>query len=173
MLLKEERVVAELSLLGITYLSRLNNEHIEEPREGWILLADLVRQPSSRVRTAAIALLLEHPEFSSQIPKAISRLRSKNRITLKLFYTASVILQQIHAKQFQKSQGLNFSWLPDLFSIELGLSKNLPPERALEELGIRHQELTGIVVNWSGTYENVALHLLRRRKLQSEGDRKL
>lgn len=165
-MMKEERVVAELSLLGITYLSRLNNDYIEEPpREGWTLLVDLVRQPSSRVRTAAIALLLEHPEFANQMPKAIGCLRSKNRITLKLFYTASVILQQIYAKQFLKSQGLNFTWLPDLFSGEFGLSKNLPPEQALEELGIRHQELTGIVVNWTGTYENVALHLLRRRKL--------
>ena len=155
-------------------MSRLNNDYIEEPpREGWTLLADLVRQPSSRGRTATIALLLEHPEFSNQIPKATSRLRSKNRITLKLFYTASVILQQIYAKQFQKSQGLNFTWLPDIFSVEFGLSKNLPPGRMLKELGIRHQELTGIVVNWAGTYENAALHLLRRRKLQSKGDGKV
>lgn len=76
----------------------------------------------------------------------------------------------IYAKQFQKSQGLNFTWLPDLFSIEFGPSKNLPLERDLEKLGIRHQELTCVVVNWTGTYENVALHLLRRKKFQSEGD---
>ncbi len=47
-LMAEEQIVAELTLLGIRYLSRLTDIQVDHPRPGEQLLADLVRQPSSR-----------------------------------------------------------------------------------------------------------------------------
>jgi hypothetical protein len=56
----EERLVAELAQLGVNYLSR--QENVETiPRLPRIILAELVRQQSSRVRTALIS------RFSLQI----------------------------------------------------------------------------------------------------------
>ncbi len=165
-LVKEEQVVAELSCLGITYLSRLTNNFTVHPRAGWALLADLVRQPSSRVRCATIALLLEHPEYSEHIPLAVKMVRSKNRLTLKLFYMAAVYLQRIYSEELKQLQGQLFCWLPDLFSLEFSIQPGLDPVQSLSLLGKRHQTLTGIYVNWSGTYKNVVEQLLKRKKLE-------
>jgi hypothetical protein len=165
---KEEQVVAELSLLGISYLSRLSEDFIDQPRVGWALLADLVRQPSSRVRSATIALMLEHPEYSEQMPIAIRKLHAKNRMTLKLFYTAAVYLQRIYFEDLKNFQGDRFSWLPDLYGTELNIQPDLDANKSLVDLGKRHQDLTGIYVNWVGTYKNVFAHLINRRKLDVE-----
>jgi hypothetical protein len=165
---KEEQVVAELSFLGISYLSRLSINSTVQPRVGWALLADLVRQPSSRVRSATIALLLEHPEYSDQVPIAIKKVYAQNRLTLKLFYTAAVYLQRIYFEDLKNIQGARFSWLPDLYSTELNIQPELDPNKSLVNLGKRHQGLTGIYVNWVGTYKNVFAHLLNRKKLEIE-----
>jgi hypothetical protein len=162
-LTKEEKVVAELSMLGISYLSRLSDiEIIDRPRKGWLLLADLIRQPSSRVRTASIALFLEHPEYAEEMPIAIKNLRSKNRTTLMLFYTAAVFLQQIYYQVLMSNQGYRFRWLPDMYGPELGISSKLGPEQSLIDLARRHQELNGTEINWIGTYKNVVRHQLNR-----------
>jgi hypothetical protein len=164
---KEEQIVAELSRLGISYLSCLSDDFAAQPRVGWALLADLVRQPSSRVRSATIALLLEHPEYAEQIPMAIQKLRAKNRMTLKLFYTAAFFLQQIYFEDLQKFQNKPFYWLPDLYSTELKIPHRSDPNQSLESLGKRHQDLTGTYINWAGTYRNVVSHLLHHRELES------
>jgi len=139
-----------------------------QPRVGWALLADLVRQPSSRVRSATIALLLEHPEYSDQVPIAIKKVYSQNRLTLKLFYTAAVYLQRIYFEDLKNIQGPRFSCLPDLYSTELNIQPELDPNKSLVNLGKRHQVLTGIYVNWVGTYKNVFAHYLNRKKLEIE-----
>jgi hypothetical protein len=58
------------------------------------LLADLVRQPSARVRNAVIAVLLAYPDYAEAVPAALERLRPAEQQTLRLFYTAAVLLQQ-------------------------------------------------------------------------------
>jgi hypothetical protein len=165
---KEEQIIAELSFLGVTYLSRMSDNLIEQPRMGWALLTDLVRQPSSRVRSATIALLLEHPEYSEQMPTAIKRLHSKKRLTLKIFYTAAVYLQRIYYRELLNFQGNCFKWLPDLYSSELTIPPETDPNKSIIYLGKRHQDLTGVYVNWAGTYINVVSHLLHRKKLEIE-----
>jgi hypothetical protein len=79
-LIEEDRVVAELSLLGVNYLSRLTVVKIDHPWPVEKLLADLMRQPSSRVRTATITLLMAHPEYAGFMPVAVGRLRSSHRL---------------------------------------------------------------------------------------------
>ena len=111
---------------------------------------DIIRQPSSRVRTAVIALLLAHPEFSKDIPLAISHLRTKNRLALKLFYTAAVYLQRIYFTDLYHDPQKPWQRLPDLFSNELNIPAELDPSQALNILGHRHRELTNTYVNWKG-----------------------
>jgi len=165
-LLAEDRIVAELSDLGIRYLSRVTDVRVDSFRPVEQLLADLVRQPSSRVRTATIALLLEHPEYAECIPTAIATLRGSNRIVLKLFYTAAVYLQRKYASILRGLQGYTFQWLPDFYSVELKIPPDLSLEESLKELGYCHQILTSQMANWAGTYENAAHQLIRYHRLE-------
>jgi hypothetical protein len=112
--------------------------------------------------------LLEHPEYSDQVPIAIKKLYTQNRLTLKLFYTAAVYLQRIYFADFKSFQKGRFSLLPDFYSTELNIQPASDPNVSLMNLGKRHQDLTGIYVNWVGTYKNVFLHLLNRRKWEME-----
>jgi hypothetical protein len=130
------------------------------------LLADLVRQPSARVREAVIALLLAHPEYAAAIPGALAQLAHLEQTNLQLYYTAAVLLQQEHAERLRLRLAARWRPLPDLFSEELGLLRSGSHREQLARLGRIHRQLSGAVVNWTGTYENVARHLVRRWELE-------
>jgi hypothetical protein len=159
--LKEEQIVAELAFLGVHYLSRNIDVGPVLLHPAHQLIADLIRQPSSRVRTALIALLVLHPDFDQSVPAALASLRASNRITFKCLYTAAVILQRKYWQELQSNQeGVLFDW----FGKELGVMPAAPPEEQLHVLATRHQNLTGSYINWTGTYENVIHHLLRQKR---------
>jgi hypothetical protein len=164
--LDEEQVVAALEALGVSYLSRRGEAQAEiyAPCQ---LLAALVRQPSSRVRAALIALLLARPDYSAHSRDALSLLNEQEAQTFKLFYSAAVLLQRQYAPTLHTF--LNAAWqeLPDLFSVELGITGQSTMER-LRSLAHIHARLSGLQLNWTGTYENAALHLLRSWKVDAE-----
>jgi hypothetical protein len=162
---EEERIVAELGLLGVRYLSRRASVQAKRVRPPDVLLADLVRQPSARVRAAVIAVLLARPEYAPAVPAALGRLGPAERLTLQLFYTAAVLLQQEHAERLQRF--VDGHQLPDHFSVELGLPESASPRERLVALGRQHRRRTQACINWAGTYENVAYHLLRSWELKA------
>ena len=166
---EEEQLVAELELLGIRYLSRCTPDRAQSVREPDALLADLVRQPSARVRNAVIAVLLSHPGYADALPAALERLRPAERRTLRLFYTAAVLLQQEHAERLQSF--VTGQRLPDRFAADLGLPPAASPRERLLALGRRHRQQTQTVVNWVGTYESVARRLLRSWELEAQWNR--
>ena len=157
---EEERLVAELGLLGIRYLSRQSPYQANQVRPPKVLLADLVRQPSARVRAAVIAVLLSHPEYAEAVPAALKRLRPPERLTLQSFYVAAMLLQQEHAHRLQPFLATRWQWLPDMFSAELGLPTQGTPRERLILLGYTHRQRTKATVNWVGTYEQVARRLI-------------
>ena len=159
---EEERLVAELELLGVHYLSRHTSERAGSVRPPDALLADLVRQPSARVRAAVIAVLLAHPEYSDAVPAALERLRPGERLTLRLFYTAAVLLQQEHGERLQPF--VTGCRLPDRFAADLGLPDVASPGERLAALGQQHRQQTRVDLNWVGTYESVVRCLLRSWK---------
>jgi hypothetical protein len=165
---EEEKLVAELGLLGIRYLSRQSPYQVNRVRSPEALLADLVRQPSARVRTAVIAVLLSHPEYAQVVPTALERLGSAERLTLQLFYTAAMLLQQEYADHLQPFMMERWQWLPDLFSKQFGLPEERHPRERLALLGQVHRHRTGATVNWAGTYENTVRHLIRRWELERQ-----
>lgn len=163
---EEERLVAELELLGIRYLSRCTSDRAECVRSPDVLLADLVRQPSARVRAAVIAVLLAHPEYVEAVPAALERLRPTERWTLQLFYTAAVLLQQEYAERlrsFMAGQRLS-----DQFTVDLGLPDTASPRERLVALGRQHRQQTQAHINWIGTYESVVHRLLRSWELEAQ-----
>ncbi len=158
----EERLVAELESLGVRYLSRQAVAPAVSRRSPAHFLSDLVRQPTSRVRTALIAALLAQPDLAAFVPEAITLLKPDEQLTLKLLYTAAVILQQKYADRLRVFLGSRWQRLPDLYSAGLGIRPGQAPEEGLRSLGLIHCQVTGVVLNWSGTYENVVQHLLHR-----------
>lgn len=171
MLAAEEILVAELECLGIRYLSRQTDYVAEQARPPANLLADLVRQPSARVREAVIAVLLTHPEYSDAIPEALAHLAPDEQLRLRLFYTAAVLLQQQYASALSPSVAGRWQWLPDLFSAELGVSPPGEPRERLGRLGQEHRRRTKAIANWTGTYENVARKFMRAVDLEARWNR--
>jgi hypothetical protein len=115
--IEEERLVAELELLGIRYLSRHMPDRAECVRSPEALLADLVRQPSARVRVSVVAVLLAHPEYAQAVPAALERLLPAEQWTLRFFYSAAVLLQQEYAERLRPF--LAGRRLPDRFGADL------------------------------------------------------
>ena len=163
----EERVVAELARLGVCYLSRQSADPAGRQRAPKELLAELVCQPSSRVRTAVIALLLAHPGYSRHISSAIRMSSPERARILKIFYTAAMLLQALKATELSAFLGSRWKRLPDLFSVELDLGGYSPEER-LDELAQHHAKLTGEYLNWRGTYEHAVRNLLRQWELEQQ-----
>jgi hypothetical protein len=165
--LQEEQLVAELRSLGVGYLTRQQEDAsppLHAPHE---LLADLVRQPSSRVRAASIALLLAHPKYAKYIPQALKGLISKDAQTLRFFYTAAVYLQQIYASSLKAILKSRWRTLPDLFSGELGVSGDTSAER-IHNLAHLHAKASSDFLNWEGTYESAASNLLHRWEVEEK-----
>ncbi len=166
---EEERLVAELELLGIRYLSRHTSDRAERVRPPDILLADLVRQPSARVRATVIAVLLAHPEYAEAMSAALKRLRPAERRTLRLFYTAAVLLQQEYAGRLRPF--VAGQWLPDRSTVDLGLPDTTSPHERLVALGRQHRQQTQAHINWIGTYESVVRCLLRSWEVEAQWNR--
>ena len=165
---EEECLVAELECLGIRYLSRQTAFRAEKIRLPADLLADLIRQPSARVREAVIAVLLAYPEYAEAVPDALQRLSPVEQTTLRFFYTASVLLQQQFFDELQTFVSDRWQTLPDLFSDDLGLPTAGEPRERLAKLGQAHRHRANPAVNWTGTYENVARKLVRARELEQQ-----
>lgn len=173
-LTEEEALVAELELLGIRYLSRQTTYRTTQIRPAAELLADVMRQPSARVRESVIAVLLAHPRYVDAIPEALCRLGESESLTLRLFYTAAVLLQTEFAAQLKTAMDEEWQSLPDLFSPEFGIPPDgTPYANRLAVLAQAHGRLTGITANWAGTYENVVRKLIRRCDMERQwGQRK-
>ena len=166
--IREERLVAILGDLGVRYLSHEASIQVRPVRSSARFLADLIQQPSSRVRTALIAVLLAHPALAQSVPAALTRLKPEEQLTMKLLFTAAVFLQKKHADQLRLFVTEPWQWLPDLYSTEFGLDTNQSPTELLSALGAVHRRQTGITLNWTGTYENVAHHLLHRWEVEQQ-----
>jgi hypothetical protein len=168
---EEEKLVAELELLDIRYLSRQTTYLPTSVRPPEKLLADLAQQPSARVRAAVIAVLLAHPEFAANISAALQNLTPIQQTTLRFYYLAAVFLQRVFAAPLQSRLGARWQWIPERFAEEFDLPNDLPPREKLSRLGREHQRLTHIVANWSGTCENVARRLLHQWELEQQWGR--
>jgi hypothetical protein len=167
----EDSIVAELERLDIRYLSRQGSDAGARVRPPALLLADLMRQPSARVRAAVIAVLLAHPAYAQAIPVALAQLSPSEQLALRFFYSAAVLLQRQYADTLRPYVAERWQWLPDLFSQELGVATQGAPHERLGRLGAAHRAYTRSAINWTGTYDNVARKLLRRWSLEHRWNR--
>jgi hypothetical protein len=169
---EEDRLVAELEELGIHYLSRQSDCPTPPPRPPRALLADIVRQPSSRMRMVLIALLISHPTYAESGQPALKLLQPEEQDTFKILYTAAVFLQREYIEALKQHMPVPWSWLPDLFSAELGIPP-LPARDGLKALAQIHAQKTGAYLNWYGTYHHPVEQWLRRQELELQWSRSL
>ncbi len=125
------------------------------------LLAQLAAQPDARIRLAIIALLLRRPEFALALPSAVEQVKGETQQLLKLYYTAGVLLQRLYHHSLEHLLGAQ-PLLPNLFGSDLGVSLVSEPHEDLQRLGEQHALLTGLNINWAGTYEYAAQRLIKR-----------
>ena len=59
--------------------------------------------------------------------------------------------------------------LPDYYSEELKIEKNKSATDPLKLLAERHKEITGLPLNWYGTYNSVAQRVITRLKRNGHG----
>lgn len=165
-----DRLVTELNRLGVHFVTGGEPEGLVLPLSPVELLAGLTAQPEARLRLALIPLLLVHSELATAVPEALARLAEREQLTLKLFYTAAVILQQGHAEQLRSLLGW-YDPLPDRFATELGIPTAGDWVGRLKHLGGRHQTLSGLAINWVGTYHHAAARLLKQLSLEGQWSR--
>ncbi len=159
--LTADELVGALDALGVRFLTGGEpspRAHGLTPAD---LLAQLAAQPDARLRLATIPLLLRRPEFAVAAPAAAEQITGQARWTLKLYYTAAVLLQRRYRHPFNRLLGAQPP-LPDLFGSELGVSLASDPQECLRQLGERHATLTGLSINWAGTYDHAAQRLIKR-----------
>ena len=112
------------------------------------LIAALTESGEARLRLSLIPLFLEHPEFSQHVRSVAKKLNPQARLTLQCYYSAAVWIAQKYELQ-------DIS-LPDYFSDELNVQPVADAELNLQKLANRHRALSGMKVNWLGTYKHAA-----------------
>jgi len=150
-----------LNQIGVHFLVDAGYPLMRKPFIPSELLAGLASQIDARLRLSLIAVFLQQPDYSNDVYKALEILDEQYRPILMLYYTAAHFLQIIYADQLQDVLGQS-SMLPDYFSDKLKISRIGLPTKQLKQLAKRHQEITGLALNWYGTYNHAAQRVITR-----------
>ena len=159
------QLISELHILGLHFVIGNQRPLISRRLAPATLLAGLAQQTDGRMEMALMALFLYQPTFAEAVHEALDELDETSQVNLKLFYTAAMLLQQIHAKRLRPL----CTWLPlpDFFSLELGIAQSGEPKMRLRQLANRHRALSGWAINWLGTYQYAAKRLITRLEKES------
>ncbi len=148
-----------LHALGVRFILGGESQGETLHRQPARLIAALAKSDEARLRLSLIPLFLEHPEFAAHARTAAQRLDAPARVTLQCYYSAAVWLQQKYRRRLERLSGKEQS-LPDHFSRELGVPVTDNAEENLRLLAERHRHLSGMSINWLGTYEHATQRLL-------------
>ena len=158
-------LLSDMNRIGVHFLVGDDHPGLAVPITPAQLLGGLAAQSDARLRLALIAVLLQHPEYAKDTPDALEILDDTQRLTFKLYYTAAHFLQLVYKNQLQDVLG-QFLWLPDKYSAELNLMEDGAAKVQLKRLAKRHQEITGLSLNWYGTYNHAAKRVIARLKVE-------
>jgi hypothetical protein len=166
-MMEPDQLIKQLNRIGVHFLMGEGNPELGEVLSPAGLLAELTQQPDARLRLALIAVLLQHPEYSGDAGQVLGILDEPQRLIFMLYYSAAQILQNLYAQQLQAVMG-KFIRLPDCYSETLKIAVNVPAKEQLRQLARRHQEITGLHLNWHGTYVHAANRVIRRLRLEEK-----
>jgi len=158
-------LAAELERLGVPFVAVSPAERLQTSPTPTALVAGLAASVEARLRLALIPLFLARPDYALVVDRVAGTLTGSARVTLICYYTAAVLLQKKYSARLERAGRLQSS-LPVLFDKELTLSKDGDLDLCLSRLAELQAELTGIPLNWVGTYEYAAKRLLQRVELE-------
>jgi len=164
--LSPDELVSTLDTLDVPFLAGGEQSAVPPSLTPVELLTALAQAREARLRSAIIPMLLRHPEFAPHARAAATRLSGLPRVTLQCFYTAALLLQRKYVARLKRLLGAQPS-LPDWFSADLGVSLSEDETTLLGELSERHAALTGLPINWAGTYEHAVERLIKRLENQA------
>lgn len=160
-----EQMASALHILGVNFLFGETSADAFLHKQPDRLIAVLAESHEARLRLSLIPLFLEHPEFSKHVRKAAQGLGKSTQVILQCYYTAAVLLQKKHCAELDLLIGKKQS-LPDLFSKKLGFQTTADPEQDLQSLAKRHEILSGMRINWLGTYQHAIQVWMRGLEIQ-------
>lgn len=167
------QLTAEMHRLGVHYLVGDSQPGSGQPLSPAELLAGLTVQSDARMRSALIAVLLQFPEFARQAQTVVEMLDQPFHRIFQLYYTAAHYLQSVYKDGLTRVLGRRQK-IPDYFSEELHIMQgDRPSSDPLRQLANRHQEITGLAINWYGTYHHVAQRVIARLEKEQEWARGL
>jgi hypothetical protein len=156
----------ELCALGVFFLQG-GKQNPKARVSGLELLSGLAASDEARLRLAIIPLLLQCPDLATHVQQTVTQLSSSAQLALRCYYTAAVLLQQNYWTELQSLLGTT-NRLPDQFSVELGLRRRGTTSEQLQALADRHAFLSGIYINWLGTYEHAAQRFITSMQRKKE-----
>jgi hypothetical protein len=154
-------LIDNMNLLGVHFLVGEGYSGLADPLKPAALLAGLTAQSDARMRLALIAVLLQHPEFAKDTQEVLELMDEPQKLTFKVYYTAAHYLQIAYADQLQDVLG-PYSELPDFYSKELNIEREDSVTDQLKQLAERHKDITGLPLNWYGTYNHAAQRVIAR-----------
>jgi hypothetical protein len=160
-----EQMASALQVLGVNFLFGGTNADELLHKLPDQLISALAESREARLRLSLIPLFLEHPEFSKYVDKSAQGLSESAQVTLQCYYTAAVLLQRKHRAKLDLLTGKKQA-LSDLFSKTLGFQMTTDPEQDLQALARQHEILSGLRVNWFGTYQPALQVWMRGLEIQ-------
>jgi len=159
--LEPDQLISKLNQIGVHFLVGRGYPALTVALSDADLLAGLAEQSDARLRLSIIHVLLQYPDFSKAASEVLDKLNDQSGLVFMLYYTAAHYLQKVYARQLESILG-EFDKLPDYFSGTLRIPKTGPADEQLKRLAKRHQEITGLRLNWYGTYQHAAGRVIRR-----------
>jgi hypothetical protein len=157
------QLIDNMNRIGVHFLVDESYSESTNPLSPAELMAGLVVQSDARLRLALVAVLLQHSDYAKDAHQALALMDKPHKLIFKLYYTAAYYLQNVYANQLQDV--LNpYDGLPDYYSEELKIEKNNSATDQLKQLAERHKEITGLPLNWYGTYNSAAQRVITRLK---------
>ncbi|MBI2981408.1 MAG: hypothetical protein HYY44_03785 [Deltaproteobacteria bacterium] len=162
----EERdllAIATLNQWGVFYLSAPVSLKEQKPLELINLVEHLIQSDRPRLKLAVTAFFLVHPQEARIVRQVISSLGERPSLLLKYYYTAAVFLQRLWRSQLTGS--VEFVWLPDYFSRELGLPEPTLLHGRIGLLSLEEalQKSAHLPYNYRASFDSLIRLLLSKR----------
>jgi hypothetical protein len=162
-MIEPRQLVDNMNRIGVHFLIDEGSSESTDSLSPAELMAGLAVQSDARLRLALIAVLLQRPDFAKEAHRALASMDKPQKLIFKLYYTAAYYLQKVYADQLQDVLS-PYDRLQDYFSAELKIEKNKSATVQLKQLAERHKEITGLPLNWYGTYNSAAQRVITRLK---------
>lgn len=161
------QLMQEMDRIGVHFIVGGSYPGPMDPLSPKELLAGLVAHSDARIRLSLIAVLLQHPDYASEVHNALELLPKPQDLALQLYYTAAHFLQVIYHRQLRHVSG-QFQDLPDYFSKELHISTEGSATDQLKQLAQTHKKISGLPLDWHGTYRHAAQRVIARLQKEQE-----